>query len=206
MALKAGLYDAGHYYDTNYGILKGSPLSHVLGGFYLIQVDQAFSKKPLLRYLRYMDDILILAKTRSALKKAIVTCRKNVEQLKLKLSFEKTYVGRSNKKFSFLGYYLQSSSQLEVPSQTITKSLARVTSLLEQQVLTKERLEKHVRGFVNWAKGGLAKQVNVILAQRTLVDALERAGIYQRPNWEDRHKNYKSREKLWLQEYWHCPC
>ncbi len=30
-----------------------------------------------------------------------------------------------------------------------------MTSLLEQQTLTKERLEKHVQGFVNLSQGGL---------------------------------------------------
>ncbi len=132
-AMKAGLYEAGHYYDTNKGIIKGSPLS---------------------------------------------------------------------KEFTFLGYRFQgATAMVEVAPQTISKSLARVTSLLEQQVLTKERLEKHVQGFVNLAKGGLHGLIDPVKAYDALMTELEKAEVWLRlENQKDiKHKKWG---KLWVREYW----
>ena len=55
--------------------------------------------------------------------------------------------------------------------------VARVTSLLGQQTLTKERLEKHVQGFVRWAKGGLTGLIDPLKARDALLKALDEAGI-----------------------------
>jgi len=54
-------------------------------------------------------------------------------------------------------------------SDKLLKWGARVTLPLEQQVLTKERLEKHVQGFANWAKGGLKGLIDVAKAQDALL-------------------------------------
>ena len=206
-AMKAGLYEAGHYYDTNIGIIKGSPLSYVLGSYYLSELDRTFMRKKSVKYVRYMDDIIILTKTRSALHRAIATCRGIVASLKLTLSHEKTYVGKTNKDFTFLGYCFKGASILEVAPQTITKSLARVTSLLEQQTLTKERLEKHVQGFVRWAKGGLKGLIDPLKARDALLKALDEAGINQLlALLEQKNINRKNRGILWLKESWPYRC
>ena len=55
--------------------------------------------------------------------------------------------------------------------------VARVTSLLGQQTLTKERLDKHVQGFVRWAKGGLKGLIDPLKARDALLKALDEAGI-----------------------------
>ena len=55
--------------------------------------------------------------------------------------------------------------------------VARVTSLLGQQTLTKERLDKHVQGFVRWAKGGLKGLIDPLKARDALPKALDKAGI-----------------------------
>ena len=56
----------------------------------------------------------------------------------------------------------------ERQSQRAPVSVARVTSLLDQQTLTKERLQKHVKGFVNWAKGGLRRNHRNQISRGTL--------------------------------------
>ncbi len=206
-AMKAGLYEAGHYYDTNLGIIKGSPLSYVLGSYYLSELDRAFMRKKSVKYVRYMDDIIILTKTRSALHRAIANCRGIVASLKLTLSHEKTYVGKTNKDFTFLGYCFKGASILEVAPQTIAKSLARVTSLLGQQTLTKERLDKHVQGFVRWAKGGLTGLIDPLKARDALLKALDEAGINQLLALLERQNiNRKNRGILWLKESWPYRC
>ena len=152
-----------------------------------------------------MDDIIILTRTRSALRKAISLCHKIVERLRLKLSYAKTYVGKTTKEFTFLGYQLQGASMLEVAPQTIAKSLARVTLLLEQQVLTKERLEKHVQGFVNWAKGGLKGLIDVAKVRNALMTALNESGIWIGLEKQEYIK-HKNRGYLCLRKYWCYRC
>jgi len=202
-AIKAGLYEAGHYYDTNIGIIKGSPLSYVLGSYFLSQLDEAFAHKKSVRYVRYMDDIVILTKTRSSLHRAIAICRRQVSALQLQLSHEKTDVGKSSKAFTFLGYRFNgAAAMLAVASQTITKSLARVTSLLEQQTLSKERLEKHVQGFICWAKGGLSHLLDPLQAKNDLLQALEQAGIFNQLA-KQKQTNIKHHKwgKRWLRNF-----
>ena len=90
--------------NSHIGIINGSPLSYVLGSYYLSQLEQAFMHKESIRCVRHMDDIIILTKTRSSLHRAISTCRGIIAALQLTLSYEQTYVGKTNKEFNFLGH------------------------------------------------------------------------------------------------------
>ena len=51
------------YQDIERGIPKGASLSPLLGAFYLLDLDRKMARLDV-TYMRYMDDILILAKTR----------------------------------------------------------------------------------------------------------------------------------------------
>jgi len=51
------------YQDIERGIPKGATLSPLLGAFYLLDLDRKMARLDV-RYMRYIDDILILAKTR----------------------------------------------------------------------------------------------------------------------------------------------
>ena len=53
----------GLYREVQRGISRGCPLSPLIGAFYLSSLDAQFQQAGLF-YVRYMDDILILAPTR----------------------------------------------------------------------------------------------------------------------------------------------
>ena len=53
----------GLYQDIRKGIPRGSSLSPLLGAIYLLELDRKMENLDV-RYIRYMDDILILAPTR----------------------------------------------------------------------------------------------------------------------------------------------
>ncbi len=53
----------GQFKDIGKGISRGCPMSPILGALYLKVLDDHFTNKNLY-YVRYMDDILILTKTR----------------------------------------------------------------------------------------------------------------------------------------------
>ena len=53
----------GEFRDIEDGISRGCPISPLLGALYLSSLDNHFANKDVY-YIRYMDDILILSKTR----------------------------------------------------------------------------------------------------------------------------------------------
>lgn len=87
------------------GITTGGALSTLLGAIYLSPLDEGmhkFYKKGAVFYIRYVDDIVILAKTRWKLKTAIKLMHQTIETLKLKMHRkEKRLIGRTDKGFSF---------------------------------------------------------------------------------------------------------
>lgn len=60
----------GSFWDYEKGISLGCPLSPLIGGFFLNALDAAAAKLRLF-YVRFMDDILILAPTRWQLRGAV---------------------------------------------------------------------------------------------------------------------------------------
>jgi RNA-directed DNA polymerase len=60
----------GLYWEATQGILLGSPLSPFMGAFFLTELDAALASLGLF-YVRYMDDILVLAPTRWTLRAAV---------------------------------------------------------------------------------------------------------------------------------------
>jgi len=60
----------GSFWDYTIGISLGCPLSPLIGAFFLNGLDVAAAKLRLF-YVRFMDDILILAPTRWKLRDAV---------------------------------------------------------------------------------------------------------------------------------------
>ena len=71
--------------NTGKGMVAGGSLSPLLGGLYLTPLDQQMGRDKRIVYLRYMDDFVILARTRWHLKKAIRQIYRITADLKLRL-------------------------------------------------------------------------------------------------------------------------
>ena len=56
-------------------------------------------------YVRFMDDILVLAPTRWKLRRAVRLLNQVLSSLELEKHPEKTFIGRIEKGFDFLGYH-----------------------------------------------------------------------------------------------------
>lgn len=63
--------NGGNFHTPNTGMSRSSSLSPLLAAFHLYCIDDHFSKLPHLHYIRYMDDFIILTKTRWHLKKQL---------------------------------------------------------------------------------------------------------------------------------------
>ena len=107
----------GLFWESDRGIPLGSPLSPILGAFFLTELDQQLERTGLF-YVRFMDDILVLAPTRWKLRRAVQVLNRVLSSLKLEKHPEETFIGRIEKGFDFLGYHF-SRAELTVARATL---------------------------------------------------------------------------------------
>jgi len=101
-------------------------------------------------YVRFMDDILVLARTRWRLRKAVKRVNEVLGRLHLEKHPEKTFIGRIEKGFDFLGYHFRPGQQ-SVAQKTTEQFSARAIRLYEQEpgeALASARLGLYVRRWV----------------------------------------------------------
>jgi len=94
----------GLFAECRQGISRGCPLSPLLGAFFLHELDCAMGRLGPF-YIRFMDDILVLAPTRSKLRRAVRVVNAELSALGLEKHPEKTFIGRIERGFDFLGYH-----------------------------------------------------------------------------------------------------
>jgi len=123
----------GNYQEIRRGISRGCPLSPILGALYLKVLDDSFSQQSNVYYVRYMDDILIMTKTRWQNRKVIKLLNQCFNALKVERHPDKTFIGRIEKGFDFLGYHF-SRKQLRLADITVRKHVERLHRLYELQI------------------------------------------------------------------------
>jgi len=137
------------------GMVAGGALSPILGGVYLNPLDQVMGQDKRIVYVRYMDDFVVLAKTRWHLKKAIRQIFKITADLKLRLHRRfKCFIGRTDNGFDFLGYTIHPQRRLRPSSVSLQRLVQRARRLYEQRG-SKERLWEYVTHWYRWLHGGL---------------------------------------------------
>ncbi len=92
----------------NKGLHYGCPLYPLPGVLYLNPLDDAMAELDVF-YARFMDDWVILAKTRWKLGRAIKVTNKILADLKVEKHPYKTYIGAAANGFDFLGYRFKKS-------------------------------------------------------------------------------------------------
>ena len=150
----------GLYWDQRQGIALGSPLSPMLGAFFLTEVDDALERLGLFS-VRYMDDILVLAPTRWKLRQAVKVVNQILTSLRLAKHPDKTFIGRIVKGFDFLGYHF-SPDGLTVAKKTHANFVARVRQLYEQEpggAAAASRLGTYVQRWVRWVTAGVRESL-----------------------------------------------
>jgi len=88
------------------GLPMGSPLSPLLANIYLQPVDRALSRPPWIP-VRYADDIIVLAPTRSSAERARDCTSRELESLRLTLHRAKTRITSFDQGFDFLGVHFE---------------------------------------------------------------------------------------------------
>ncbi len=146
----------GQFWDYEKGISLGCPLSPLMGALFLKCLDQRMERSGLF-YVRFMDDILVLSPTRWKIRKAVKAVNEVLGSLGLEKHPDKTFIGRLENGFDFLGYHF-SPEGLTLAAKTVENFVERAIRLYEQEpgeVLTSSRFGWYVRRWVMWANAGL---------------------------------------------------
>ena len=146
----------GLFKEITRGISRGCPLSPLIGAFFLNELDEGFEQEGLF-YVRYMDDILILTKTRWKCRRAVKQLNEAFNQLQLEKHPDKTFIGKVEKGFDFLGYHF-SVQGLRIANITWSKFVARLHRLYEQKKASADCdavLGEYVYRWIQWANAGL---------------------------------------------------
>ncbi len=108
-------------------------------------------------YVRFMDDILVLAPTRWKLRGAVKAVNAMLGSLRLEKHPDKTFIGKIDKGFDFLGSHFGRAG-LTVARATIEKFVERAFRLYEQDRKERSgpsRLDTYVERWRGWVVGGL---------------------------------------------------
>jgi RNA-directed DNA polymerase len=146
----------GWFWDIERGISLGCPLSPLIGTFFLDDLDRRMTMTGLF-YIRFMDDILVLAPTRWKLRRAIRAVNEILGSLGLEKHPDKTFIGRIERGFDFLGYSF-SRGALRVARQTLHNHASRLHRLYERRKTTPAWavcLDVYVARWMRWCRSGL---------------------------------------------------
>lgn len=138
------------------GIPRRSTLSPFFGTLYLMPLLNALQQRKGCECFLYMDDLLVLVKTRRQYQQARKILFQQLDQLKLKLSPKKSKMGKLNQ-FHFLGLEFRLSQNNEKQNQihvrlhakTCTRALSRVKALSENSVHP-EHKQRYLRLWGRW--------------------------------------------------------
>jgi RNA-directed DNA polymerase len=130
--VKRSVERGGTFKSITCGISRGCPLSPVIAAYYLTSLDKQMEGDPRYSYRRYMDDVIVLAKTRWHLCKAVRTVNQHFHQLKVEQAPDKTFIGKISKGFDFLGYQF-GQEKLRVSKPTLENHIRRLSRLYEQK-------------------------------------------------------------------------
>jgi RNA-directed DNA polymerase len=97
--VKRSVERGGTFKSITCGISRGCTLSPVIAAYYLKALDEQMEGDNRYFYRRFMDDIIVLAKTRWHLRKAVRTVNQHFNQLKVEQAPDKTFIGRIEKGF-----------------------------------------------------------------------------------------------------------
>lgn len=168
--LKSGVMENGVVMETEEGSPQGGNISPLLANIYLNEFDQEFQQRGV-AFVRYADDIVLLAKSSRAAKRLLESSRKYLEgKLKLKVNQEKSRVVSvyAIRNFKYLGFTLGKNGKgtyVRVHGKSWKKMKSKLKELSSRRSVqsirpTLEKLKEYMRGWLNYY--GIADMKNRI--------------------------------------------
>jgi retron-type reverse transcriptase len=140
------------YTTVTRGISLGCPLSPLMAALYLEPLDRRLEAAGV-TYARFMDDWVILAPTRWSLRRAVRTVNQTLQELRVEQHPDKTFIGRIERGFTFLGYWITKRGVTGVAPSTWEAFQERIARLYEQNAPPKDirsRVGQYVRRWRRW--------------------------------------------------------
>ncbi len=142
----------GNFYEyLTHGIPKRSPLSPLLAGIALLPLDEAMRNNPHIFYARFVDDWTALMKSKTMHRKVIKETHAILNELGFEMHPTKTYIGKIEKGFNFLAYYLKPGVVL--PSKEALRRFSERSRLLYEQVFPSSFSPKTNRDILRISRG-----------------------------------------------------
>lgn len=116
-------------------------------------------------YARFQDDIILISRKRHLLRRMRLEMFQILEELRLGLRYEKTFVGRGHRGFDLLGYHITQKT-LSPSKQTQEKAIEKAKRRYAQG--GPKSLQMYLKRWRAWAHGDLndrVSDVNEILNQ-----------------------------------------
>ena len=160
--------NGGTFHTPRKGISRGCALSPLIAGFQLYCIDSYFSKQKPLRYQRYMDDFLILCKTRGQCRKAVKKLNQFFNHFGFKQHPVKTFIGKVSKGFDWLGYQFNEQGIICTSPRTTEHFNQKLRKLYEQAHVDKDTaslpicVTDYIRRWQRWLRAvlNLSKYLN----------------------------------------------
>ncbi len=146
----------GEFYTPRRGICRGCALSPLLAGFCLWAMDTYYeAQQPALRYVRYMNDIVIFTRTRWHLRRAVRTLNAFFASGGYRQHPDKTFIGKTDKGFDWMGIQFNGSGITGVAPRALTSHRERCRRLYEQawrygKKKTRARVAEYVKRWTIW--------------------------------------------------------
>lgn len=124
--------DGGAFHTPEKGISRGCALSPLMGALHLYDMDEHFSRQKGIHYARYMDDIVILAKTRWSLRKHTKRLMQWFSEYGFEAHPDKTQIGRTAKGFDWMGAWLTHEGVTDIAPRAKANHREKVRRLYER--------------------------------------------------------------------------
>ena len=158
--LKSGVLEDGVVVDTEEGSPQGGNLSPLLANVYLNEFDEEFQKRGV-PFVRYADDIVLLAKSERAAKRLLETSTNYLEgKLKLTVNKDKSRVVSvfAIRNFKFLGFALGRNEKgiyVRVHPKSWKKFKAKLKELSSRRSVQSirpalDKIKVYARGWLNY--------------------------------------------------------
>lgn len=141
--------DAGEFHTPEFGICRGCALSPLIGASLLHHVDSYFAAQEGTFYARYMDDFVVLTRSRWQLRRSVKRLYEFFDLGGFETHPDKTQLGRIERGFDWLGVWFTPTGTTIAP-RALENHRAKRTRLYEQakaKGLTPSAIEAKVRAY-----------------------------------------------------------
>ncbi|WP_197517641.1 reverse transcriptase domain-containing protein [Colwellia sp. PAMC 20917] len=172
--IKRSVKKGGTFNAIQCVISRGCSLSPVIAAYYLKGLDDRMAGDKRCFYRRYMDDIMVLAKTRWYLRCGIRTVNQHFNALKVEQAPDKTFIGRIEKQIDFLGYRF-GLPRLTLAVKTIINAVDKVRQLYEQKQTAQKRavaLDYYITRWLRCVVAGNDKPIKIVFCIEKMTNPL----------------------------------